>query len=108
MALLEASLAEKTERAMALQAEVVELRAKIPELEAEIETIPEMRKELAEFEASIEKLVHDYEAKLSTLASEVIRLKKHGARRKNLQTLSDGSNVLLRPGETGEEGTRGE
>ncbi|XP_050692066.1 uncharacterized protein LOC126983371 isoform X3 [Eriocheir sinensis] len=97
VALLEASLAEKTERAMALQAEVVQLRAKIPELEAEIETIPEMRKELAEFEANIEKLVHDYEAKLSTLASEVIRLKKHGARRKNLQTLSDGSNVLLRP-----------
>lgn len=97
VALLETSLAERTERAMVLQAEVTQLRAKIPELEAEIETIPEMRKELAEFEAKIEKLVQDYEAKLSTLASEVIRLKKSGARRKDLLTLSDGSNVLLRP-----------
>lgn len=93
---------------MTLQAEVVQLRAKIPELEAEIETIPEMRKELAEFEANVEKLVHDYEVKLSTLASEVIRLKKHGARRKDLLTLSDGSNVLLRPDVPGEvEGDAG-
>lgn len=91
---------------MLLQAEVTQLRAKIPELEAEIETIPEMRKELAEFEAKIEKLVHDYEAKLSTLASEVIRLKKYGARQKDLLTLSDGSNVLLRPGMPGEKGRR--
>lgn len=97
VALLESSLAEKTEREMVLEAEVTELRAKIPELEAEIKTIPEMRKELAEFEANIEKLVQDYEVKLSTLASEVIRLKKSGARRKDLLTLSDGSDVLLHP-----------
>ncbi|XP_045118993.1 LOW QUALITY PROTEIN: uncharacterized protein LOC123508974 [Portunus trituberculatus] len=95
VALLESSLAEKTEREMVLEAEVTQLRAKIPELEAEIKTIPEMRKELAEFEANIEKLVQDYEVKLSTLASEVIRLKKSGARRKDLLTLSDGSDVLL-------------
>ncbi|KAK8404049.1 hypothetical protein O3P69_000250 [Scylla paramamosain] len=95
VALLESSLAEKTEREMVLQAEVTQLRAKIPELEAEIKTIPEMRKELAEFEANIEKLVQDYEVKLSTLASEVIRMKKSGARRKDLLTLSDGSDILF-------------
>ncbi|XP_068216863.1 uncharacterized protein [Palaemon carinicauda] len=94
---LEESLNKKTENERKLEAEVSNLRAKIPVLEAEIQTIPEMRKDLAEFEAKIEKLVHDYEAKLSALASEVIRLKKYGARRKDLQTLSDGSdNVLLR------------
>ncbi|KAG7156318.1 uncharacterized protein LOC121853899 [Homarus americanus] len=95
VALLEETLSKKTETEMRLESELLQLRAKIPALEEEINTIPEMKKALAEFEAKIEKLVHDYEAKLSTLASEVIRLKKYGARRKDFQTLSDGSNMLL-------------
>ncbi|XP_071546788.1 uncharacterized protein [Panulirus ornatus] len=96
VALLEEMLNKKTETEVRLETEMVQLRAKIPALEEEIETIPEMKKDLAEFEAKIEKLVHDYEAKLSTLASEVIRLKKYGARRKDMLTLSDGTDVLLR------------
>nr|XP_045615232.1 uncharacterized protein LOC123768641 isoform X2 [Procambarus clarkii] len=96
VALLEDNLNKKTETEVRLESEVLQLRAKIPALEEEIKTIPEMRKDLAEFQAKIEKLVHDYEAKLSTLASEVIRLKKYGARTKDFQTLSDGSKVLLR------------
>ncbi|XP_069172476.1 uncharacterized protein [Procambarus clarkii] len=100
VALLEDNLNKKTETEVRLESEVLQLQAKIPALEEEIKTIPEMRKDLAEFQAKIEKLVHDYEAKLSTLASEVIRLKKYGARTKDFQTLSDGSKVLLRRGES--------
>ncbi|KAK4326547.1 hypothetical protein Pmani_002950 [Petrolisthes manimaculis] len=96
VALLEETLRRRSEAETVMQTEMQQLRDKIPELEEEIKTIPDMRKELAEFEAKIEKLVQDYEAKLSALASEVIRLKKYGTRRKDLQTLSDGSNVLLR------------
>lgn len=97
VALLEHDLSQRRESEARLEAEVLQLKSRVPALEEEIGTIPKMRKDLADFEAKIEKLVHDYEAKLSTLASEVIRLKKSGARRKNLETLSDQSDdVLLR------------
>lgn len=96
VALLEETLSKKTETEVRLEAEVLQLRAKIPTLEEEIKTIPEMRKSVAEFEAKIEKLFRDYEAKLSTLAAEVLRLKKNGGRRKDLPPQSDGIDDLPR------------
>ncbi|CAL4088768.1 unnamed protein product [Meganyctiphanes norvegica] len=98
VAVLEGKIRDNSEDEIRFKTEFIELKAKIPILEEQITNLTIMKQKSDVFEIKMEKLIHKYEEKLSTLASEIIRLKKNEARFRDLQALRDqtGNSVLLR------------